>query len=125
VTIDPTDYLPILCLDFDGVCHKYSQGWRNGEIYDGPTEGFAAWATEAAKHFRLVIYSSRSKAPAGISAMKEWMSLNQIDQELFEFAHEKPAAFLTIDDRAITFTGDWGDYPMRWLKDFKTWNQKR
>jgi hypothetical protein len=111
---------PILCLDFDGVIHSYERGWQDGEIYGTPTEGFAGWAEEANLHFRLVIYSSRSKE--GSQPMKNWLKKHGIDPDLFEFAHEKPSAFLTIDDRALTFRGRWGEFDPENLRGFKPWN---
>lgn len=123
--LDIKDDRKILCLDFDGVIHRYSKGWQGGEIYDPPVDGFKEWAAEAMKHFRLVVYSSRSKDPSNTADMRAWMYVHGIDAHQFEFASEKPPAFLTIDDRALTFTGDWGDYPMKWLLAFKPWNMKK
>jgi len=125
---------PILCLDFDGVIHLYRKGWQDGTIYDDVTPGFFEWAEQAAKIFKLVIYSSRSSDPVQVLQMTLWMmeqrrkwretggfSLTD-DPVGFEFTDEKPKAFLTIDDRAVTFNGMWADFNPVSLRRFKPWN---
>jgi hypothetical protein len=128
---------PTLCIDFDGVINPYSRGWQDGSIYDADVvPGFFEWAYVAQDHFRLVIYSSRSKTETGRRAMFSWLQerhgrwlttsgKDKLGQILdYEFASEKPAAFLTIDDRALTFNGDWYDdaYWPEKLRAFKPWN---
>ena len=124
---------PILCIDFDGVIHRYGKGWQNGAIYDDVTEGFFEWAEKAAKLFKLVIYSSRSKDDDGVVAMGLWMTEQRrkwrkaggkSDDGIveFEFAHEKPPAFLTIDDRCTQFNGSWVELDPEELIAFKPWN---
>ena len=123
---------PIICIDFDGVIHDYKKGWQHGVIYGDVVPGFFEWALEAQKRFTLTIYSSRSKSAEGLMAMSFWLK-EQIerwkktgarwdDAFCFEFAHEKPAAFLTIDDRAIRFEGDWSALHPDELLAFKPWN---
>ena len=133
---------PTLCLDFDGVIHRYDSGWQGTtNITDRATEGFFPWLFEAAEYFRVVVYSSRSKDPDAILAMQRWLQIEWYRERLrvqtddpdsplataelpeIEFAAEKPAAFLTIDDRALTFTGDWADYDPIALRNFKPWNK--
>jgi hypothetical protein len=126
---------PILCLDFDGVIHSYDRGWQDGNIYGTLVPGFLAWSMEVANHFRLIIYSSRSKEEDGPDRMRAFMQRQVVDRlmpneidhwlSLFEFASEKPPAFLTIDDRAIQFRGDWSAWWLRpeQLLKFKPWNQ--
>jgi hypothetical protein len=129
---------PILCIDFDGVIHSYDRGWQDGSIYGNVVPGFFEWVEQARQYFRLVIYSSRSKTDEGVKQMGLWLHLKRnewiqnggkrdpVNPLEIEFAHEKPAAFLTIDDRAITFDGDWSSaklYPIC-LRDFKPWNAK-
>ena len=117
---------PILCLDFDGVIHSYERGWQDGRIYGTLTPGFVRWAGFAAERFTLVIYSSRSGSAEGVMAMERWL----VEQggatfaALFSFAAEKPPAFLTIDDRAICFRGDWADPQLApdVLLAFRPWN---
>lgn len=118
---------PILCVDFDGVVHLYTSPWTKAtEIWDGMVPGFAVWARKAARTFTLVIYSSRSQEPGGIEAMQRFMKANGAGDIEFEYAREKPKAFLTIDDRAITFGGDWSNAALDpdVLIKFKPWNKK-
>jgi hypothetical protein len=127
---------PILYLDFDGVIHQYSSAWVDAQtITDDVTPGFFEWAEAAAKYFHLVVYSSRSKEPGGIDAMLNWLQAQHAEwwnkkgrlMECMpfniEFAHEKPAAFLTIDDRALTFKGDWQEFDPIVLMKFRPWNR--
>lgn len=125
---------PILCLDFDGVLHSYTSGWQGvGVIPDPPVDGAIAFLREAVKHFRVAIFSSRSSYPGGITAMCEWLGYHVLDQRTsdneelawasaIEWPTTKPSAFVTIDDRALTFDGTWPE--IETLKAFKPWNKK-
>jgi hypothetical protein len=126
---------PILCLDFDGVIHRYDSGWKGADVIpDPPVEGAMRFIWDASEHFRVAIYSSRSGQPGGLSAMKRWLTdhftahwaadRTQCDDKLaeIEWPTEKPAAFLTIDDRAITFTGEWPE--VETLRNFRPWNKR-
>lgn len=124
---------PILLLDFDGVCHSYTSGWKGADvILDPPVPGLFEFLEAAALHFDVQIYSSRSGQPGGREAMLDWF-LHHGDAWAREndlksgplvptFPESKPPAFLTIDDRAICFQGVWPD-PGE-LRKFQPWNKK-
>jgi len=119
---------PILCLDFDGVIHSYSSGWKGAEVIpDPPVPEAISWIKYVLKDgwFTLNIFSSRSRYLEGIDAIRLWLvenglSIGELDQ--IEFPTEKPPAFLTIDDRAITFKGIFPT--VNELQDFKPWNKQ-
>lgn len=133
---------PILCLDFDGVMHSYTSGWQGADVVsDPPVEGLFEFLASAMEHFKVVVYSSRSKQSGGVEAMSSWLASHytrfmsevhdsgvvdpeafEIDLSEIEFAHEKPPAFLTIDDRAICFDGTWPH--VEYLRNFKPWNKR-
>lgn len=121
---------PILCLDFDGVCHLYTSGWKGATVIpDAPTPGMWSFIETAWHHFDIHIYSSRSSQPGGIAAMQSWFILHadtgfrqDIARKWLYFPQEKPPAFLTIDDRGLLFTGVWPN-PVELLA-FKPWNKQ-
>jgi len=103
---------PTMCLDFDGVLHSYTSGWQGaGVVSDPPVPGAIAFMREAVKHFTVVVYSSRAHS-AG--------DPDYINQILFP--SHKPSAFVTLDDRALTFDGTWPS--IETLKEFKPWNKR-
>jgi len=121
---------PILCLDFDGVIHSYISPWvSETTIPDPPVPGVFEWMEQALDVFSIHIYSRRSLSAAGRDAMLD-RKIKYAGKKKFlaqlKFAHEKPPAFLTIDDRALRFTGNWEE---PWLDPaslltFKPWNRK-
>ena len=122
--------LPILCVDFDGVIHSYTSGWQGAEIVsDVPVEGAFEFLARAMQHFDVQIYSARTAQKGGSWAMLRWFKRhgwpsgkNQPLDGLI-FPHDKPAAFLTIDDRCYLFKGTWPD-PEE-LTKFVPWNGKK
>ena len=132
------DGKPILCLDFDGVIHRYDSGWQGAlTISDDVTDGFFEWLEVAAQHFRIIIYSARSKEPGASDAMALWLAAQRRKWRAtggssaspsghieVEFADTKPPAFLQIDDRAIQFDGDWSKLDPLALLKFKPWNKR-
>lgn len=112
---------PTLLIDFDGVIHRYSKGWHDGSIYDPPTEGFVEWAKEAQTTFRLVVFSTRCATEEGKVAIQEWFLKHKINIDM-EFSYEKIPAWAIIDDRALTFDGDWGLFKSFNLRTFRSWS---
>lgn len=154
---------PILCLDFDGVIHSYSSGWKGAtNIPDPPVEGALEFVVKSLDHFTVAIYSSRSHQWGGRRAMKRWLYeflvFTGIEKEpvpdwwskyvayisamdpwdvsvrdaarlivkTVQWPNHKPSAMITIDDRALTFNGDWSDpaYSPDGLRRFRPWNKR-
>jgi hypothetical protein len=118
-------------MDFDGCIHSYTSGWQGpGIVNDAPVPGALEFLVEASRYFRVAIYSSRSGQVGGVDAMKAWLGIwsgkrwGELPESLaaIEWPTSKPAAFLTIDDRCIQFTGKWPAASE--LLEFKPWNKK-
>lgn len=134
-------YNPTICVDFDGVIHSYTSGWQGvSVISDPPVPGAIEWLEKhlpvpdaicsmAPPHEGPIvqIYSSRSKSWRGRRAMKKYLIENglhpaYIYDGVLKFPKKKPAAFLTIDDRAICFDGTFPTADE--MLAFKPWNKR-
>jgi hypothetical protein len=141
---------PILSVDFDGVIHSYTSGWKGvANIPDPPVPGAIPWLLNMLDAgFDVAIFSSRSKSLFGRWAMKRWLAREIADHwerggsepslvececwgdaaaiwKRFSWPWFKPSALMTIDDRALTFNGDWRDaaYSPAAIRAFKPWNK--
>lgn len=104
-------------IDLDGTIHKYSQGYKDGEIYDNPFEGAKEvidWLKQ--NGYEIVIFTTRlSKENAkelGGDLKKQakniiqWLKKNNIYFD--RITAEKIAAQFYIDDKAIHINnGNW------------------
>ncbi len=147
-------YKPIVCIDFDGVIHSYTSGWKGAHVIpDPPVPGaIDALLGYLDAGFQVAIFSTRSKGLRGRWAMQSWLrqairdhwettqytpnrspSLVECEcwsdavgiERRFKWPWFKPSAIITIDDRALTFNGDWTDpdYLPSALRAFKPWNK--
>ena len=132
---------PILCLDFDGVLNSYTSGWKGADVIpDPPVPGAIEFIIQALDKFEVHVFSSRTNQPGGLQAMKKWMEAALWDhfeegdglspqqqavlasyRDEIRWPTEKPPAMVTLDDRAITFTGEWP--AIETLLAFKPWNK--
>jgi hypothetical protein len=126
-----------LAVDFDGVIHKYRNGWADGSIYDEPFEGAEEFLREklSSGEWAVFIHSTRNprqirnwlikKMPNTFGAMavdcgQLWCGQDGFEVKIIPFwtkfwnrndaigiSRRKLPAIAYIDDRAIRFNGDW------------------
>lgn len=124
-----------LNLDFDGVINSYKSGWLGEtELPDPPVPGALAFIIKARKDFEITICSSRAKSEVGRKAIQEYLQKYFVHQlglsaeiagqilDEITITNEKPAAYVSIDDRALTFNGEWPS--IEELKTFQPWYRK-
>src|SRR5205085_10431106 len=63
-----------IVVDFDGVIHAYTSGWKGATVIpDPPVDGALAWIRSAVERFHVAILSARSREKGGIEDMREWL----------------------------------------------------
>jgi len=128
MTDQPNENKPILCVDFDGVLHRYDSGWKGATIIpDQPVEGAMTFLRKMCGSFNVNIYSSRSHYEGGVEAMKAWITKHSdeaLAAKLF-FPKFKPPAKVTLDDRCMIFNGP-DDWPtVEELLEFEPWHSTK
>lgn len=117
--------MQIVCIDFDLTIASYS-GWH-GEGYVEITGIPLPGAKEAIKELRnsgylVLIHSTRCGFEGGLPAIVTWLGVHNIVVD--GVCLNKPNADYYIDDKGITFNGDWSA-TVRRLKTFKHWQHKK
>lgn len=128
-----TDRKLLLCLDVDATVHGYQSGWLGADrLPDPPVPGAMDAIRRYQDMFRVALYSARTGQPGGLHAMRAWLHTHLVaafgrdeGDRVFlavEWPLSKPPAHVTLDDRAVTFTGTWP--ALEALASFVPWNRR-
>ena len=103
-----------IALDIDGVLAQHSKGaFQAGQIGD-PVPGALEFVQRLLDNdYKVVIYSAR---PVGL--IYQW--LNQHKFPSLQISEGKPVASCYVDDRAITFIGDFNNI-LQEILNFRPW----
>lgn len=117
-------YIPTVCLDFDGVIHAYTSGWKGVDVTPDPVVPGIAEVIDQLRErgYRVVVVSTRCASPFGMGAVRKYLRDNDIVVD--DVLAEKPPAICYVDDRAICFRGDTaGLYDQ--IINFRSWTEGR
>jgi len=115
------------CIDFDGVIATYD-GWKGPDILGEPIAGVAEGIQRLKdNNWMIIIFTTRLAS----DKLRTYLNDNKIP---FDYINEnpeqypntnngKPAAHVYIDDRAITFNGNWVE-TVDTVLNFKPWYKK-
>lgn len=100
-----------VALDFDGTLHPYTRGWQGVVPDDEPPDPGAVEFLKmcATRQWGVVIFSCRASEVDGLVGIGEWIIKYGLSELVAGITHEKPIAFAYVDDRGVTFRGDWLD----------------
>ena len=98
-------------IDFDGPIHRYSEGYKDGSIYDVPTDNVKEVIDILKKRYSIVVFTARVSKMAAEELGKSIYDVKQdIERWLNKYSIyfdditcEKRPAVAYIDDLAIHF----------------------
>lgn len=113
-----------IAVDFDGVIHSYTSPWVDATVIpDPPVPRAIEWLNEIGKRFRVIIFTTRGKSPAGREAVRAWLHAYGFECSREDVTAEKPPALIYLDDRAVRFDGENFPTADQIHREFVPWNK--
>lgn len=108
-----------VCVDFDGVLNTYT-GWKgDDELFEPRPLASEFLRSLKSLGYLVVIHSTRPP-----SKLMDWFKKHGMEDLIGGISNTKPPAICYVDDRAVLFTGDFGD-ALRRVENFKAfWENK-
>jgi hypothetical protein len=105
---------PTVAVDFDGVLAQFTK-WEGPYLCGEPVPGCEAFLATLAQEYRIVVFSNR--APV---VVVDWLFKHNLMQYIDDVTQTKPMAQIYIDDKALTFRGDFVQ-TLADIKVFRPW----
>ncbi len=103
-----------LLIDLDGVLNEY-QGNFDENLIPEPKNGAKEFLEKLNKDFELKLYTTRNKLLAS-----KWLVENKLDSYFTDITNIKELAWLALDDRCLTFEGNF-ESTIKQIQNFKPW----
>ena len=103
-----------ILIDLDGVLNEYV-GNFDEKIIPPIKKGAYSFIKKLAKYYNIKIYTTRNKI-----LVSKWLINNKLDNYISDVTNIKELASLYVDDRCITFNGNYKDL-LNTIINFKPW----
>lgn len=90
-----------ILIDLDGVLNTYEGNFNMHSIPE-IKEGAREFLTELSQEFNIKLFTTRNKVLTA-----KWLIENKLDEIVSDITSTKEVCWLYIDDRSITFNGDY------------------
>lgn len=107
-------YKKTLLIDLDGVLNTYVGGYQ-ADFIPPIRQGAKEFLIALEPNFELKLFTTR---PAELA--QKWLDDNEISHLFTEVTNIKKPAWLLIDDRCLTFNGDYDDLTTK-IINFAPW----
>jgi len=99
-----------ICIDLDGVVHRYSKGYHDGTLYDIPMPGVINFINNLKEQgYTVYIFTARlldfADYTKAVRAIEDWLKRYKVPYDYITCLKVPADAY--IDDRAVHFDGDW------------------
>lgn len=114
---------PVVCIDVDGVLADYSKGWQGAHRIGDPLPGakeFLQRLRDAG--WKIIIHTTRGSVFIAGWCAEHGLVYDEINDnsDLRGENPGKPIATVYLDDRGVTFTGDF-DKAFESIMGFQVW----
>lgn len=103
-----------ILIDLDGVLNEY-KGDYNENYIPKIKCGAKEFLQELSTEFEIKIFTTRNKL-----LVSKWLIKNKIDKLISDITNIKEVSWLYIDDRCITFDGNYTQTQEK-IKQFEAW----